>query len=329
MKHPWVLALAAGVLALPFVGAGPMNGDQAVYLDQAVRGAWFERWTHVAYVLLHAGWATSRGSDLLSVAVGTVGVGVVAARSGPAAAFVLAAFLVPAMPFGEVDVLWFVAVVLAAAGGRGVGAFAVAVSPTALAALPWLGVRFGWRSVILPAVCVLSLVVASQGDWLVGRRGLVTSSWSLAPHLQVLPGLVASLVLARRPRFVEVLALSPLLLAPSDVPAGWLGVLAVIHGPPVERGLPRWLRGTVAAGLVGSALWMLVSTSLRVREETQRIEELAARVSDADEVRGPWSWRVRLALQATGEVDGFRGTGARIVELPSGEVYERRDTVDP
>jgi hypothetical protein len=317
---------------MPFLGAGPQNGDQAVYLEQVARGAWTERWIHVGYVVAHAGWATPWRSDVFCLGMGITGILAVSIRRGWRASAVLAAFLLPALPFGEVDVHWFVLVVLAQRWSV-LFPLAITVSPTALAASGWLALRWRDRRALWPVLTVLGLLVISGGAWWSGRRGVGVAAWSLDPVGQLLPAMVASVLLARRPTAVEGLALLPVLLAPSDVPAGWLGVLAVIAGRPWIRPPARWIR---TAGLVVLVLWSvgtLVGTHRRVMAENARVEQLAREVGPGVRLVGPWSWRVRVALAATGRPDGL-DVGERVFRVPEGSwgaapVDGRHDTTSP
>ncbi|MCA9567997.1 MAG: hypothetical protein KC656_09150 [Myxococcales bacterium] len=311
----------AFALGLPFTGAGPMNGDQAVYLDQAARLALTERWTHAAYVALHAGWGTSWRSDVLTLACGAATVGWITSQCGIYRGVVLGLALLPWLAFGEVDLPWFLLVVVGVLAGRRTGSIAlagaVALSPTAVAALPWVAARTGDRRWVGGLAMIGLLSVLSAGGWWVGRRGVLMADWSLAPLTVVIPGSLAALALGRRPTGRELLALLPLLAAPSDVPAGLVGVLAVVVATvhlsrPVAVGV---VAGGVLALLGGRGL---LATHARVTAETAALTALAEEVGTRDEVRGPWSWRVRLSLLATGEVDGFarEGEGARTIELP-------------
>ncbi len=323
-EAPACRALVMGAVAmgcgLPFVGAGPMNGDQAVYLDQAARFALTERWTHVGYVLIHLGWSDPLGSDVLTAVAGASAVALIASRWGILAGVVALGAVLPWLPFGEVDLPWWCATVLAVLSPAGWGAvllgLAAAISPTALAALPWVAVRFDARWLGgLAAVGLLT--VLSGGAWWVGNRGVLASSWSLDPVGTALPGILAALTLGRRPRWAALLALAPILAAPSDLPAGLIGVLAVCAGR--ERiAVPQSLRVVAWAVSWGWGANGLLATHHRVREETRIIQELASTLDPRDELVGPWSWRVRVSLAATGRVDGFAppGSGRRVVRLP-------------
>src|SRR5690606_38627424 len=91
-------------------------------------------------------------------------------------------------PFAEVDpVLWSLLAVATVAGPAGAAALvagAVAVSPAALVALPWLVVtRRADARVVAAALAgavlaVLALSLASSGAWWVGERGVLRSDLS-------------------------------------------------------------------------------------------------------------------------------------------------------
>lgn len=291
LTRPVVVFLAVVLLGLPFTGAGWVNGDQAVYLDQAARGAWTERWTHVGYVLLHAGWGTPWRSDLLTLVVGALAIAGFTSQCGKNRGILLAVMVLPWLPFGEVDVLWFAGIVSAALLGSS-GALpvfaAVCVSPTALVAVPWLAVRFSDRRWVGGPAAVLLLTLLSAGAWWTGRRGVVVSDWTLAPLRQLVPAVLVLAATGRVPTWREGLALSGILLAPSDVPAGWVAGLAVLMAEPRRRPYP-WVVVPWAVGALG----LLLQTHGRIEREEARLAELA--LSD-EPVEGSWSWRKRVEL---------------------------------
>lgn len=288
-----------------------MNGDQAVYLDQAARFAISERWTHALYVALHIGWGSPWRSDLLTLACAGVATAWITSHYGKDRGVVLAVALSPWMAFGEVDVPWFLGVVLASSAREPLAALAVAlavgVSPTALVALPWLLVARRDRAVFGGVAMVVLLTVLSGGDWWVGRRGVLTSDYTRAPLAQLGPGLLAALALARTPSRAEALALLPVLLAPSDVPAGLVLVLAVVRG----RRIPLGSRASVVgrSGLLVLGVVGLLGTRARIAREMDGLRAASARLDPTDEIHGSWSDRVRTSLWVTGRQEGFARSG--------------------
>lgn len=312
-------ALTLAVATLGFVGAGPMNGDAAIYADQARDGAPTDRWTHVGFVafLMAFGWIGDPAgvADLLSVAGCVAATAAVGLRWGAHAGWMLAGLLLPLAPFGEVDGAWAGLLALgvllpdARVGAVAIGA-AVTVSPTVLAGVPWgLATTLDRRWLAVPAV-LLALVGLSGGAWLTGTRGVLTGGWVPHPLEQapwlLLPILMAAPALAVPGPARTVLPLALFgLLAPADVPGRWIVGLALA---PLVADAARtpWGRGIPVLLLLHGLLALRATqvTHRRVISETAVIERVAARLGPRDGVVGPWSWAVRVGLARTGDPDG-------------------------
>lgn len=315
------VAAAAAVVAS--AGSGPLNGDAAAYAASLVHGAWLERWTHAGWLaLVGVGWPIGRaigaspgswldGASIAASAAAVWAGGALAARDGAdrrTAAAATAAVIAPWAAFGEVDPAWIALVVGAAAGPTWLAAAAVAVSPTALLAVPWAcAARRSWAPLGWALAAVAALTALSAGGWWTGERGVLTGPTplvgrTLGAWAWHLPWLLAPAVAAaggdRR-----LLWLVPLALAPPDVPA-WLviGVALGAVGARVRRG---WVPVLVAAQL---ALGMaeLGWRAARVRRETQVVERVAAALGPDDGLVAPWSWGARVAVARTGDVYGMR-----------------------
>lgn len=298
-----MIAVMTGLLGITGVGWGPVDGDQAVYLHQAATGAWTERWVHVGYVALLGLVRTSLGADLLNVALGCAAVLLIGWRTGVVGALLVAGSVLPWLPFGEVDLPWFAAV----AGAQRfalLGAIAVVLSPTSLAAVPgWVHQRSaaaGWG--ILTAVL---LVAISGGAWLLGNRGVLVVHWRPAPWVH-LGWLVLPLgLLGPRTCWEERVRLGlllPLLLAPADVPAHLLAVPLLAERAP--RTLKAAARVLLAAHLILGGIGMVRGIQQAARE-AQVLAQAAARIQPGDGVQSSWSLAVRASLQVAGRPDAL------------------------
>ncbi|MCB9678711.1 MAG: hypothetical protein H6737_26650 [Alphaproteobacteria bacterium] len=319
--HAWLPAVVAGGLALLLVGAGPVNGDAAVYLDQIVDGDITARWTHAGFIMI---FMMFRGVgdlslllDVASVLASVVAIGAwgtaLAERGGEMrAGWLLAGLVLPFAPFGEVDTLWLALCGLGFLAGPRAGAallgLAVTVSPTALATIPWIVIRKQDSRWIGALVAVLVLTVVSQGGWWTGTRGVLTGGWAPDP-LRNLPWLVVPLGMAvwahatgrARLRWADALALVGL-LAPGDVPGFWIAALPLVSvGSAVDD-----RRGWAAmVALVGMGMNTAAATHERVERETATIRSIAAEIGPGDAIVGPWSWGVRINLAHSGEAAGI------------------------
>jgi hypothetical protein len=294
----------------------PINGDAAVYAHQLETGAWTARWTHAVYIALLAGpvaalpLQTPVVMDLLSVVAAMVAVGGLVAWGGVrGTGTVLAVALVlPVAGFGEVDPVWMAFLVGALAPDRRVAAgclaIAVGVSPTALAAVPWIAATFrdGRSGGAAASLAVLSFV--SAGAWWTGTRGVWSSwgTWSPDPLEHVVWVVVPWVLAMPALRRVDALALFGL-LAPGDVPGFFIAALPALRAVG-DSGLARDRRSwpfvvllLVAGGRSG---WHTHDRALR---EARTLERLS--LSPGDQVVGPWSWGVRASLGHTGRPDGI------------------------
>lgn len=282
-----LLIAGAALLALPLVGSGPINGDQAVYLHQAHTGDWFARWIHVPYVLWLAP-HTGLTADVANVLLGAAAVLLLGRRFGWQGALVGLGSVLPWLPFAEVDVPWFLCMVLALEVPA-LAALAVAISPTALAG------ALGWRSWSALGAAVV-LVLLSGGAWLLGNRGVLVVHWRPDPLAQLMPLVVPLLTVSwTRERARELALLAPVLLAPGDVPAYLLAVPFL-----AEHARGRLLAVHVAIGLV----WLGLRHDGAVTR-TRALQLQAADLRPGDVYEGSWSDRVRLGLLVDGRPDAL------------------------
>jgi len=308
---PGVVAAVLGVFVVgaAYSGAGFLNGDAAAYASQAWQGDLGQRWVHLGYLVVARGLSfTGEGLpvalDLVSAAAAAAAVAAVArgARWPTMAAGLTSGCVLPWAPFAEVDLVW-IAALLAAASARREGAAtawvaaAVAVSPTALLAVPWVGVRRGRWTVLVGAVgSVALLTLVSQGQWWWGERGV--SQATLLPGRTLQAWLAAGTwLLALLSRDGRLLALLPLLLAPPDVPA-W-----VLLGAAAAEGMsrPSWWRGLVGVVVI-QGLWGLHGRWARVAHEAQVLASV--QVPEGAVLEAPWSWGARWSVLTTGSVYG-------------------------
>ncbi|MCA9492050.1 MAG: hypothetical protein KC621_19090, partial [Myxococcales bacterium] len=102
-------AVVLVLLALPFVGAGPRNGDVVGYLWQVSANMPWDRATHAGYVWLASPLVALLGEARGSLALDLLSLGACASaaavwgRRSPVAGAALAAALLPLAAFGEVD----------------------------------------------------------------------------------------------------------------------------------------------------------------------------------------------------------------------------------
>lgn len=315
---PSTLLIALLVLgpALVGVGSGPMNGDAAAYLAQATAGVVADRWIHLGYLGPAA--LLGRFVDLPialdgvswgAAVVAVLAVARIAARDGgdPRLATILAAAVVmPWSPFAEVDLAWIAAVHLAVAGSELWIGVAVAISPAALLAVPWVVANRpdrGRRLVAVVLATVVGLTVVSGGAWWTGERGVLTTG---APALGRtaaafgwhLPWLVVALV---RPDGLRRMAWClPLLLVPPDVPA-WLvpGLAAACAARTGRFGVGVMVIQLGLAG--GETAWRIG----HVRRETRIVAEVVATLGPDDGLIAPWTWGARVAVAASGDPYGI------------------------
>jgi hypothetical protein len=288
----WVALLPAG-LAL---GSGPLNGDVAAYLTSPVT----DRWVHVPYAAL-ARAVGAVGLDLTSVVASAVIVALAARRSS-LAGLGAAAVLLPFAPFAEVDLPWVALAWAAVEVHPWFLGLAVAVSPSALLAAPWVVARTGrWDAVLAAAAAVAVLTAASGGLWWTGERGVLHAG-------PLLVGRGLGLWLAHLPWFVLLAAPRsgaglawglPLALAPTDTPLWLLPALAVV----ADAEPSRWVRLAVAAHWLG-ALLALGDRAARVRGENEVVATLASRWQPGDGLIAPWTWGARVAVAVSGDVYG-------------------------
>lgn len=298
--------IAAAVLAvgLALGGSGTLGGDPVVYAAQARAGDLWSRPVHLGYLALAnalaplAGDALLRWLDAVS-ALAAAAIVLVVGRSTPSA-LAAAVVVLPLAPYAEVDLVWVALLVGASVAPPALGAAlvasAVAVSPVALLATPWLfATTRDARPLAGALVAVGALTVASGGAWWAGDRGVLTAAvWmpgrSLEAWARALPWLC--LPLYRGP-VGPLVATLPLCLAPPDVP-GWL-----VPGLAVARQVRGGPALVVAQAAV--AALTLASTSATLRAEDRLLRRVAAEVGAGDGVVARWSDGVRISAFATGD----------------------------
>ncbi len=338
------LLAAAGcllLLALPLVGAGPVNGDAAVYLYQAREGIFDERTIHIGYIALAALLRPLAGSALGAVMDGisclalaglALAAGLLARRQGGrglVALLVTAACALPVAPFAEVDLLWAALLALAAAlpqrwAAALLVAGALSVSPVALLGLPW--VAWTRRDPWGPGAGLLAwlpLLAWCGSDWWLGPRGVLTavavpSSWmrlcTAWGAALLLPG-IAGLVLVglqgldRARALGAALAMVPffLLVRNADVHAWLLGVLWL--GLAAGQGALRWPVGRLLLWLplvlqLGFSWRSAALERNRIRQDEALAARLAQRADGEKVVSHSWTWGVRYGLQRGGRPYG-------------------------
>lgn len=288
-------AVAVGCLALLpaglALGSGPLNGDAAAYLVSAPT----DRWTHAAYVLV----GQRVGLDALSLLAAVVAVAA-GSRADPRRALAAAAVVLPWAAFGEVDLPWVAAMLAAAAWRPALAAVAVAISPTALLALPWLWARDRRaEGPIAAALAVAALTALSGGAWWTGERGVLGAGpWMVGLTAgRVALHLPWALILTDLRSVRSLPALLPLVLAPSDTPAWLLPGLVVAS----RTRAPRWAVGLQLAG----AVLALGARAAAVRGETEVVERVAAELRPGDGIVAPWTWGARVAVARTGDPYGW------------------------
>lgn len=312
--------MAAGAVLLIGLlgsGAGPRNGDAAVYAAQAAAGDFSERRLHLPYLwLCRLLGGSSWAMDLLSALCLACAVLLVGRRAGAFAAFVLAAACFAAAPFGEVEPVWLLCVAAAATTSATVAAVGVAVwvSPSALLALPWLTHVAGRRALWGAAVGVVLVATVSGLSAWTGDRGLL--SHAPAPGAAIGAWGVALgpvLLLLRSWRPLLVL---PALLGPADADLWLVFGLAVALDEPA-RHPDRAARGIAFAALLygGLRTWDVVSA---VRDENAEIAAVVASMSADDGLIAPWSVGVRASIRATGSAYGM------LWRPPSGFLRDQR-----
>ncbi len=332
----WGPALMTLALGLAFSGSGFLNGDAAVYWNQAVSGDILQRTTHIGYISI--AWIAANirpdfpeSMDLLSVCAGALAVWRIGRGAPSWIGVAAAALVIPTAAFAEVDPIWTALVVLAAttvtAWRSAWLAAAVCVSPTALLTVPWLCHRArSVRPVLVALVTIVALIGLSRGDWLWGPRGMLDlPAWRVG---RTLTEWVASLwwvaiavgvAWRANPRVADprlwgaVLALTPLMLAPPDVPSAVFVGLAVLmtltvlfesEVPPKRTRGTWWLNGCALVMLL-AGVFSLGQRAGEVRVENQWLEEQAQRLSPDVRMVAPWSLGVRVSLLRTGEPYGI------------------------
>lgn len=300
-------ALIAGIVlavGLALGGSGTLGGDPVVYAIQARSGDLWSRPVHLGYLALAnvlaplAGDALLRWLDAVS-AVAAAAIVLLVGRS-TTSAVAAAAVVLPLAPFAEVDLVWVALLVGAPhappAAAAALVALAVAVSPVALLALPWVvATARDARPLLGALLAVAVLTVATGGAWWTGDRGVLTAAvWmpgrSLEGWAWALPWLC--LPLYRGPAG-PLLATLPLCLAPPDVP-GWL-----VPG----LALAREVRGAppLAVAQAAVAAVALAATTAGVRAEDRLLRRVAAELGAGDGVVARWSDGVRISAFATGD----------------------------
>lgn len=335
----WATSLLVSLVGVAGAGAGPVNGDAAIYAWQAAEGVFDERPVHLAYVLLAWVLKDLGPSPLWSLDVlSAVAAGALVAMAGTWArreggdegvgALAAAAIVLPLAPFAEVDLPW-AALILGAGLVRSRGsaaalwALAVALSPAA-----WLGLPVALRArtrhpldgghlvVLLAAgVAVIGLQTALFGAALwTGPRGLLATPLTLDPAraMAVGSGLAAAawlpVLFAGRRALLLLATAAGALLAPPDVPV-WLiavGPLGVAAG----LGVARWPRSrwpillVLALDLASETRWVYADV-LATQADNARIAEVARALGDEEVLVAPWSWGVRVSLARTGDPYGL------------------------
>ena len=309
MIRAWAPVFALAILALPFVGWGPVNGDAAVYAHQAGIVDVWQRPSHAGYIAVLAlfyklvgasSWVVADSLTLLAcmAAVYTLGLN---AKHPIFTRWFGAALLLPYAAHGEVDMVWM-ALVLGwlycdhrAAAGVMLGA-AISVSPLALLAIPFGSYKHRRVPVLVISVTLCLLIGFSQGEWLLGDRGLLqgagTSSLRIDWLVRRLP--VWCLVAATWRK--EHLLLLPLLVAPSDQPSAVLAVLIALRSIEAPK-----RRVSLVALALGFGVLGLSERAQQVRKEQRLVAELARGVVGQAGLVAPWSLGVRASIATTGD----------------------------
>ena len=346
---PAGISLALTLMALAQVGAGPINGDAAVYQHQAVEGILDERTIHVGYVTAAAAMARIGPVGVLLDVLGCVCLGLLAFAAsrlaereggdGRAAALAVGAFLLAWAPFAEVDLPWGAALTIAliapvwAAGALMTAA--ITVSPLALVSLPWAALtRRGWKAAALGLVLWIPVLVWCWEDWWSGPRGVLVSQstdtvgrvllqWIraiLLPGLMA-PGILGLIAGGRRLAIHAAAAGVPLflLVRHADVP-GWLP-LSVVMAVAVGLGAKRWTWGRAWLWVplvlqVGAVWWQGDRRRGEIRGENARITALAEDVGEDEVLVAPWSDGVRFGALRGDPEAGWLSFGAAREALP-------------
>lgn len=306
---------------------GPLNGDAAAYAAQVDSGALTERWTHAGYVL--AASLASRGASLLgaplpspllldlgsmfAAAMLVLWASSAAEREGGdgrLAALCVAAVVLPHAPFGEVDLPW-AALALLSQAAPAAFALAVAISPTALLALPALcaarladGARV--RALLAAALLsVLLLTILSQGAWWTGDRGVLRAGplmpgRSLGGLLLHVPWLVV--LSSPRASLVTLSSGIPLLLAPPDVPVSIF--LSSLVAARASRSSSPLLRPAIVLQ-IAIAIGQGAMAAHTLREEQAVLRQVARTFSPGRGLVASFRWGARASYLISGHPYGI------------------------
>lgn len=347
-------AILLGTLALLLLttqAGGVVNGDIAVYLNQVANGDFSQRTIHLGYFLLI--WVAQQlggdGLELMTWVNAFAGVfiaGVVSSRLGTGrllAWLILAAAVLPALSWAEVDLLWMALLIGAAYVTLDIVAailvmLAVSVSPAALIALPIsCGLRPGrWRVLFVGGALGIGLMsLAGGADWWLGDRGILAFN-GVAPLRTLLqwtrwcPWILLPLVGSWLGVHRGALFYLPvLLLLPPDVPGWILPAVLIANGASRAWEADVHRRYLVAAATIHLVIGGLGWGRERVRVDAEAVivEHVAASLEDGDRLSAPWSLGVRVSLAKTGEPYGLRWMAnprpvrdqqERFCELPGG-----------
>jgi hypothetical protein len=318
----WLAAGAVFGLGVLVSGHGYLNGDAAVYAAQGWQGDVWSRPTHAGWAAICtllapvAGTSLPQALDLL-VAVCAAGLVAMGARTVNGG-LIAAGFVLPWCGFAEVDLPWMVLVVVAAyvpgwAASACLLALAVAVSPVALLAAPWVVVqRRDPRVLVGPVVAVAGLLGVSQGEWWTGHRGIAQAP--RLPGRTLLAWAWSGVAVVALTKDRRLLAFAPLLLAPPDVP-GWVlvGVVAAREGS-----FAPWARGIGLAALL-TGLWRLEDRRATVAREDAVLRSVGLQPGQG--IEAPWSWGARLSVIHTRTAYGLPWVATQPVRpLPEGLV---------
>ncbi|MEN0063262.1 MAG: hypothetical protein AAGA48_14000 [Myxococcota bacterium] len=318
----WASACIVVGLGAPLLGSGFLNGDIAAYCAQGWTADLADRTVHLGYTALATLLAPLAGHtlpiwlDLVNLVAAVVLItAATRLHQGDRRTLGLAAAAVvlPWAPFAEVDVPWMALVMASAAGVPGCAALAVAVSPTALLALPWVASERRALAPLAEGVMAVGLLtVISGGSWWTGPRGVLEPRSFLIGRnfgtwVATIPWLV---VLTGRWHRVgrPLLFALPLLFAPADVPAGVLVAIATTTTALIEPSLTPL--GRVAR--VGAVSWLLVwaffetqTRAERIRTEQAQIMAVLRAFEPGDGLVAPFTWGARAAVLATGDPYGL------------------------
>ena len=338
------------------VGAGFVNGDAVVYAHQAMTGDLASRITHIGYILpVHVlAWIAGANTPILMDLLSALAAGFaficaakISMKVGGDPKAVAGLTFVGVLPLAcsaEVDIIWFTLLLYATVTTRRraivFSCWAVAVSPMAIAALPWAMVirsavharrsrlsAFDIGFGALLGVSVLS--VLSSGDWWFGQRGVLVATdvfeykevvhrWTHGVGLTYVAICAVCLVNYKRvlapSLWISVVLSLTMLASPPDT-AGYIPLLVSLA---LLAGFSRHSMRFLTAGLIIISMLLAVGEwsrrVARVEAEDALVRHVAQRLADEDGLVATWSWGVRVSWYREGSPYGawWRVPGAAL-----------------